>query len=86
MNLGFGFILYNTITGEFKYYYNSSNNMFFEHSITIANRQDLTNFFKKVVNLDLATNYYLKKPSSGWVLAGLTNIEFFIFDMKVLIG
>ena len=37
---------------------------------------------KKVANLDLATNYYLKKPSSGWVLAGLTNLEIFIFNMK----
>ena len=82
INLGFGFILYNTVEEKFKYFYNSSNNLLFEHAITIANLKDLSNFYKKVVNLDLATNYYLKKPSSQWVLAGLTNIEIYIFDMK----
>jgi len=32
----------------------------------------------KIINLDLTTNYYLKKPSSGWVLAGLPNVEIHI--------
>ena len=66
VNFGFGFILYDTINEQFKYFYNSSNNMLFEHAITIADRQDLAKFLKKIINLDLATNYYLKKPSSGW--------------------
>ena len=35
-----------------------------------------------IISLDLATNYYLKKPSSGWVLAGLTNITYIITQMK----
>ena len=37
---------------------------------------------KHIVSLDLATNFYLKKPSSGWVLAGLTNIEYIITELK----
>ena len=82
INFGFGFILYNTVEEKFKYFYNSSNNLLFEHAITIADREDLLKIYKKVTNLDLATNYYLKKPSSQWVLAGLTNIEIYIFDMK----
>lgn len=67
INFGFGFILYNTVEEKFKYFYNSSNNLLFEHAVTIADRDDLLNFYKKVINLDLATNYYLKKPSSQWV-------------------
>lgn len=82
INIGFGFILYNTVKDEFKYYYNSSNNMLFEYAVKIASRKDLNNFMKKVVNIDLATSYYLKKPSSGWVLAGLPNIEISIFQLK----
>ena len=82
VNIAFGFILYNPIEDEFKYFYISSNHMLFEHAVTIADRQDLSNFIKKVANLDLATNYSLKKPSSEWVLAGLTNLEIYIFDMK----
>ena len=33
------------------------------------------------MNLDLATNYYLKKPSSNWVLAGLTNLQIQTFQL-----
>ena len=42
INIGFGFILYHVVEDEFKYYYNSANNMLFEHAITIADRADLT--------------------------------------------
>ena len=81
MNLAFGFILYQIVTGEFKYYYVSSNNFLFDRAITISSIEDLNNFMKKVVNLDLATNYYLKKPSSSWVLAGLTNVQICIYKI-----
>ena len=81
MNLAFGFILYQIVTGEFKYYYVSSNNFLFDRAITISSIEDLNNFMKKVMNLDLATNYYLKKPSSNWVLAGLTNVQICIYKI-----
>ena len=37
---------------------------------------------KKVCDLDLETNAYLSKPTSSWTLAGITNIEIWIFQMK----
>ena len=82
INLAFGFILYQTGTGEFKYYYVSNNNMLFDSAITITSMEDLDNFMKKVINLDLATNYYLKKPSSSWVLAGLTNEQIYVYRLQ----
>ena len=82
LNIGFGFILLHAVEHKFKYYYCSQNNMLFEKAITITNREDLEVFLKRVSDLDLSTNYYLKKPSSSWVLAGLTNIEISITDMK----
>ena len=56
--------------------------MLFEHAITISNRQDITKFMKKIIDLDLNTNYYLRKPSSGWVLAGLSNLQLIVFELK----
>ena len=56
--------------------------MLFDHAITISSLEDLNNFMKKVINLDLATNYYLKKPSSSWVLAGLTNLQICIYRLE----
>ena len=82
LNIGFGFILYNVVEDKYKYYYCSQNNMLFEKAVTITTREDLTSFLKRIADLDLATNYYLKKPSSSWVLAGLTNVEISITDMK----
>ena len=81
MNLAFGFILYQIVTDQFKYYYVSSNNLLFDRAITISSIEDLNNFMKKVMNLDLATNYYLKKPLSSWVLAGLTNVQICIYKI-----
>ena len=86
-NIGFGFILKNFVSGEFKYYYNSINNLLFEHAITISNRKHLQTFFQKIINLDLQTNYYLKKPNSSYVFCGLTNLEIFVYHIQnTLIG
>ncbi len=82
IGIGFGFILYNPTNGKFRYYYNSANNMIFEDAaITISERKDVTKLMKRIVNLDLATNFYLKKPSSSWVLAGLPNVEVHTYDL-----
>ena len=32
-NFGFGFVLYNTTSHEFRYFYNSSNNLLFERAV-----------------------------------------------------
>ena len=60
INLAFGFVLYHVVEKIFKYYYVSNNNMLFEHAITITNKWDLDKFLKKVMDLDLPSNYYLK--------------------------
>ena len=86
VNLGFGFILFNINSNTFKYFYCSTNNLLFQHAVIISNFKELTNFMNKIINLDLPTNYYLKKPSSGWVLAGLTNIQINVYQLPDPIG
>ena len=82
MNLGLGFVLYNIKTGQYKYHYTSANSLLFETATAITNIRDLEKFFKKIFDLDLQTNAYLAKPSSSWSLAGLTNLEIWIYEMK----
>ena len=41
VNLGFGFILFNIHTGEYRYHYNSSNTMLFERALAIAEIKDI---------------------------------------------
>ena len=87
INLGLGFILYHTTTERYKYNYVSTNNLLFEKAVPITTRKDVADLIKHIISLDLPTNYYLKKPSSGWILAGLTNITYIITEMKkTLIG
>ena len=82
INLGIAFVLYNIKTKEYKYHYVSSNQLLFEKAISITNMQDVERFMKKVCDLDLATNAYLRKPTSSWTLAGITNIEVWVYEMK----
>ena len=87
ISLGFAYVLYDTVTGEFPYFYNSSNNFLFKEAITISDRTDVDKLMDVNVGLDLATNYYLSNPSSSWVMAGLTNVKLDIYILQnVLIG
>ena len=79
INLGFGCMLYHTIDKVFRYYYVSTNHFLFNKAFTISTHTDMTNFFNKISSLDLANKYYMQRPSSGWVLAGVPNIEIRIY-------
>ena len=82
INLGLGYLLYHTITNAYKYFYVSRNNLLLDKAVPIINRKDISDLMKHIVDMDLPTNFYLKKPSSGWILAGLTNIQYTVTEMK----
>ena len=42
----------------------------------------MVDFFKKILSLDLADKYYFQRPSSGWILAGLPNLEIKIMRIR----
>ena len=75
ISLGFGFVLFNPISKEYRYFYVSDNNSLFEKAFTVASKKDLERLMKKIIALDLTTNCYLSKPSSGWVLCSITNVQ-----------
>ena len=81
INLGFGCILYHVIERVFRYYYVSNNHFLFDKAFTISNHTDIVSLFDKIVSLDLGETYYLRRPTSGWVLAGLPNIQIRIMRM-----
>ena len=64
INLGFGFILYHLVDKEFKYFYISSNTLLFDIAYTISKRSDVNVLMEKIIDLDLTTSYYMKRPSS----------------------
>ena len=66
----------------YRYFYVSSNQLLFNRAYTISTNGDMTDFFNKIISLDLTNSYYLKRPSSSWVIAGLPNIEIRIFRLE----
>ena len=79
--MGFGSMLFNIISHEYRYYYVDSNSLLFDTAFTISKRIDIDRLMKKIYNLDLANTYYLKRPSSGWILVGLPNVEIAVYRL-----
>ena len=87
VNLGFGFVLFHIHTGEYRYYYNSTNNMLFERAVTVNEISDIRALIQRIIDLDLGETYYLRRPDSSWMLSSLPNIELSIFRLaKALMG
>ena len=87
VNLGFGFILFHIHTGEYRYHYSSSNSMLFERAFTVAGMSDIRVLIQRIIDLDLAETYYMRRPDSSWILSSLSNIEIAIYRLsRALIG
>ena len=87
INLGFGLMLYHLDNQEFKYFYVSSNNLLFDVAYTISKRSNVNALMKKIIDLDVIRHYYMKRPSSGWAIVGMPNVEIKIFYLNnVLLG
>ena len=74
VNLGFECILYHFLKRVFRYYYVSNNHFLFDKAFTISNQTDIIGLFDKIVSLDLGETYYLRRPTSGWVLADWSDL------------
>ena len=87
INIGFGFVLRKVVTGEYRYFYVSSNNLLFDRAYKISKIEDIYEMMKHIESMNLSENYYMKRLSSGWVLAGIANVLIKIFFLKnVLLG
>ena len=75
-------VYYDTVNQKYRYYYTSSNHLLFDRAFTVSTNHDMLDFFDKILSLDLINTYYMKRPSSGWILAGLPNIEVRIYRLK----
>ena len=55
INIGFVLMLFDTVNEVYRYFYVSSNNLLFNRAFTISTNNDMTDFFNKIVSLDLTT-------------------------------
>ena len=85
-NIGFGIVLKNVLTSEYRYYYVSTNHMLFNRAKTISALSDVKDIIKEIYNMNISEHYYMLRPSSGWRLAKITNVLFKLFSLFLPLG
>ena len=85
-NIGFGIVLKNVLTSEYRYYYVSTNHMLFNRAKTISTLSAVKNIIKEIYDMNITEHYYMVRPSSGWSLVKITNVFFKLFNLYLPLG
>ena len=80
VNLSFGFILKQKVTGRLRYYHSSNNccGRYMEEPSLITNRDDFESFQERIQEPDLLNWAVSQRPNSDWICEMVTNVTFFI--------
>ena len=84
INLSFGFILRNTISGELRYFHSSKNvsGRFLDVPHLVNNASDFQSFLDSFYQQDILSWALLQRPNSEWVCDLVTNVTFYINLIK----
>ena len=80
INYGFGFVLKNIETGEFRYYHASNNSLMLDAAVLISNEAELNEFLAKIADKDFLDSF--SRPDTKWRLHQITNLLFFANHLK----
>ena len=86
INIGFGVMLRNKLSDEYRYYYVSTNHMLFNSAKTINSMSDVKDIVKEIYDMNITEHYYMLRPSSGWTLVNVTNVYFKLFNLYLPLG
>ena len=80
VNLSFGFILKQKVTGRLCYYHSSNNccGRLLEEPSLITNRGDFDRFLARIQESDILQWAIAQRPNSDWVCEHVTNATFFL--------
>ena len=80
VNLSFGFILKQKVTGRLRYYHSSNNccGRYMEEPALITNRDDFDSFLERIREPDILQWAIAQRPNSDWVCELVTNATFFL--------
>ena len=80
INYGFGFVLKNIETGEFRYYHASNNSLMLDAAVLISNEAELNEFLAQIADEDFLDS--VSRPDTKWRLYQITNLLFFVNHLK----
>ena len=80
INDGFGFVLKNIETGEFRYYHASNNSLMLDAAVLISNEAELNEFLAQIADENFLDS--VSRPDTKWRLYQNTNLLFFVSHLK----
>ena len=86
VNLAFGMILFNTETGEYRYFIPHFNSNILDYPFIISNQNGIRFFMHKITGIDIIKKARAIRPSTAWTLAFITNIQFVVFSTDFPLG
>ena len=80
VNVSFGFVLKQKVTGRLRYYHSSNNccGRYMEEPSLITNRADFDSFLERIREPDILQWAVAQRPNSDWVCEHVTNATFFL--------
>ena len=79
INFAFGMILFNSQTGEYRYYIPYFNSRILTYPFTITNRNSIRLLMNKIHRIDIIEQACAVRPSTAWTLAFITNVQYHVF-------
>ena len=76
INYGFGYVLRDVDTKEFRYYHVSNNNLMLDTAMLISTESELISWLKNLTEQDFLAN--ITRPDTKWRIARITNVTFFV--------
>ena len=86
LNLSFSFILRDSETGNFRYYYASNNQRYLESPVLISDTQSLNRLIERLRNEDVLEWCMHQRASTKWLVYRLTNVVYYINKLSFSIG
>ncbi|XP_053391893.1 uncharacterized protein LOC128554633 [Mercenaria mercenaria] len=86
LNLVFGVILQNRVTGEYRYFVPYNNNGIFERPLYISRLRDLDNLRLNLQRRDILTDILRIRPDTQWIPVLVTNVHFTVYNTFYPLG
>ena len=83
VNVAFGFVLYDRVTGSLKFFRPSNNTMLFDIPRLLANLNDFQNLVNDIEHQDAVEYARSLRPTTKWTVERIICVRFDVFKLQV---
>jgi hypothetical protein len=81
VNYAFGFVLYNNVSGQRRYYHASNNTRVLERPMLIQNESGLNSLLSILGDVDVLEYARQQRPNSRWMVELVTNVLVYVYPL-----